>query len=147
MFFRVGWLTWWNKKILSLVGTEKRSATHPSNESASKISSLPFVTGITDSIDRRLNKMRTTSGLLLMFGVYTLETIYVWQCVDWGNIEVKRDFRRTGMRTDLLRWYHRTAACCRGSAAQALQMQACSTAALLHHCTPSHRPYPIAHPR
>ena len=102
MFFRIGWLTWWNKKILSLVGTEKRSATHPSNESASKISSLPFVTGITDSIDRRLNKMRMTSCLLLMFGVYTLETIYVWQCVDWGNIEVKRDFRRTGMRTDLL---------------------------------------------
>ena len=124
------------------MGTAKRSATHPSNVRASRTSSSPFVTGITDT-DRRLNTMRMTSSLLLMFGVHTLETIQIWQCVDWGNIEVKRDFRRTGMRTDLMRWCHRTATCCRGPAVQALQMQACSTAALLHHCTPSPRLYQL----
>ena len=67
------------------------------------LSSSPFVAGITDT-SRRLNTMRVvTSSLLLMFVVYTLETIQIWQCIDWGQIEVKRDFRRTGMRTDLLR--------------------------------------------
>ena len=62
------------------------------------IADLP---GITDT-DKRLNTMRVTSSLLLMVGVYTFET-EVWQCIDWGNIEVKRDFRRTGMTTGLLR--------------------------------------------
>ena len=99
--FRIIGLTWWNKKIRSLVGTEKRSATHPSDVSASRVSSSPLVTGITDT-NKRLNTMRVTSSLLLMVGVYTFET-EVWQCIDWGNIEVKRDFRRTGMTTDLLR--------------------------------------------